>query len=80
MNAKLYLTIAAVLGIIYGIGFLIIPANLLVLFGTPNPDPRIILTAQYFGAALLGRPCGLVRQGLQRCRHRAWRLDRQRDR
>jgi hypothetical protein len=69
MNAKLYLTIAAVLGIIYGIGFLIIPANLLVLFGTPNPDPRIILTAQYFGAALLG--LGLVVWFVRDCKDAA---------
>jgi hypothetical protein len=65
MNAKQYLTIAAVLAIIYGIGFLIIPANLLVLYGTPNPDQRIILTAQYFGAALLG--LGLILWFVRNC-------------
>ena len=54
MNAKQYLTVAAILAIIYGIGFLVIPANLLVLYGTPAPDARIVLTAQYFGVALLG--------------------------
>ena len=54
MNAKLYFTVAAILAVIYGIGFLVIPADLLVLYGTPAPDARIILTAQYFGVALLG--------------------------
>ena len=69
MNAKLFLTIAAVLGIMYGIGFLIIPANLLVLYGTPEPDPRIILTAQYFGAALLA--LGLVVWFVRNCKDTA---------
>jgi hypothetical protein len=54
MDAKQYFTIAAILATIYGIGFLVIPANLLVLYGTPAPDSRIVLTAQYFGVALLG--------------------------
>jgi hypothetical protein len=53
MNAKQYLTIAAVLAVIYGIGFLVIPGRLLILYGTPDPDPHIVLTAQYFGVALL---------------------------
>jgi hypothetical protein len=70
MNAKLYLTIAAILAIIYGIGFLLIPANLLVLYGAPiGPEPRLILTAQYFGAALLG--LGLIVWFVRDCKETA---------
>jgi len=59
MNAKQYLIIAGILAILYGVGFLLVPANLLVLYGAPvNPDARLVLTTQYFGAALLG--LGLV--------------------
>jgi len=59
MNAKQYLIIAGILAILYGVGFLLVPANLLVLYGAPvNPDGRLVLTTQYFGAALLG--LGLV--------------------
>lgn len=52
MDAKLYLTIAAIVGILYGIGFVLIPANVVVLYGAP-PDPHVILNARFFGSALL---------------------------
>jgi hypothetical protein len=65
MNAKQYLTIAAVLAVIYGIGFLVIPGRLLILYGTPDPDPHIVLTAQYFGVALLS--LGLIVWFVRNC-------------
>jgi hypothetical protein len=52
MNAKLYLTIFAVVAILYGIGFVLIPQSLAVLYGVP-PDPYVILNARFFGSALL---------------------------
>ncbi len=70
MNAKQYFTIAAILAIIYGIGFLAIPANLLVLYGAPaQPEPRLVLTTQYFGAALLG--LGLMLWFVRDCKETA---------
>jgi hypothetical protein len=65
MNAKQYLTITAVLAVIYGIGFLVIPGRLLILYGTPDPDPHIVLTAQYFGVALLS--LGLIVWFVRNC-------------
>jgi len=65
MNAKQYLTIAAILAVIYGIGFLAIPGNLLIFYGTPDPDPHTVLTAQYFGVALLS--LGLIVWFVRNC-------------
>jgi hypothetical protein len=65
MNAKQYLTITAVLAVIYAIGFLVIPGRLLILYGTPDPDPHIVLTAQYFGVALLS--LGLIVWFVRNC-------------
>jgi hypothetical protein len=65
MNAKQYFTIAAALAVIYGIGFLVIPGRLLILYGTPDPDPHIVLTAQYFGVALLS--LGLIVWFVRNC-------------
>jgi hypothetical protein len=65
MNAKQYLTITSVLAVIYGIGFLAIPGRLLILYGTPDPDPHIVLTAQYFGVALLS--LGLIVWFVRNC-------------
>jgi len=52
VNAKLYVTIAAIVAILYGIGFVLIPAKLIVLYGAPS-DPHAILNLQFFGSALL---------------------------
>jgi hypothetical protein len=65
MNAKQYLTITALLAVIYAIGFLVIPGRLLILYGTPDPDPHIVLTAQYFGVALLS--LGLIVWFVRNC-------------
>jgi hypothetical protein len=53
MDSKLYLTIAAILAILYGIGFVLIPGNLLPLYGVPA-EPHTVLAIQFFGSALLG--------------------------
>lgn len=53
MDSKLYLTIAAIVAILYGIGFVLIPANLVGLYGV-KPDPNVILNIQFFCAALIG--------------------------
>jgi len=52
MSSKLYLTIAAVLAILYGIGFVLVPAKMGELYGV-QPEPHAILNVQYFGSALL---------------------------
>ena len=52
MSSKLYLTIAAVLAILYGIGFVLIPAKMGELYGV-QPQPYAMLNIQYFGSALL---------------------------
>ena len=52
MSSKLYLTIAAVLAILYGIGFVLIPAKMGELYGV-QPQPNAMLNIQYFGSALL---------------------------
>ena len=49
---KLYLTIASVVTILYGIGFVLIPAKMGELYGV-QPEPHAILNVQYFGSALL---------------------------
>ncbi len=53
MDSKLYLTIAAIVTILYGIGFVLIPANLVALYGV-KPEPNVVLNIQFFGAALIG--------------------------
>jgi uncharacterized membrane protein YfcA len=52
MSSKLYLTIAAVLAILYGIGFVLIPAKMGEFYGV-QPQPNAMLNIQYFGSALL---------------------------
>jgi len=53
MDSKLYLTIAAIVAILYGIGFVLIPGNLLPLYGV-DPEPHAVLNIQFFGATLVG--------------------------
>src|SRR5260370_20746350 len=52
MNAKLYLTISAVLLVLYAIGFILFPGPSVVLFGGP-PEPHVMLNLPFFGATLL---------------------------
>ena len=53
MSAKIFLTINAVLAILYGLGFVLVPASSLAVYGVA-PDPHVILSTQFFGSALLG--------------------------
>jgi uncharacterized membrane protein YfcA len=52
MSAKLYLTIAAVIAILYGIAFVVIPAEMLQPYGT-LPEPHVILAIRLLGLAFL---------------------------
>jgi hypothetical protein len=52
MNAKLYLTIFAIIAVLYGIAFELIPESVAALYGAP-PDPHVILNARFFGSTLL---------------------------
>jgi hypothetical protein len=53
MSAKLYLTIAAIIAILYGIAFVLIPAEMLQPYGV-LPEPHVILTIRLLGSAFLG--------------------------
>jgi hypothetical protein len=53
MDAKLYLTVSAVIAILYGLSFELVPARVIDLFGG-TPEPHLILNQRFFGAALLG--------------------------
>ena len=53
MSAKLFLTIAAVLAILYGLAFVFIPSQMAPIYGVPL-DPHTILETQFFGSALIG--------------------------
>jgi uncharacterized membrane protein YfcA len=52
MSAKLYLTIAAVIAILYGIAFVVIPAEMLQPYGM-LPEPHVILAIRLLGSAFL---------------------------
>jgi hypothetical protein len=53
MYAKLYLTISAIVAIVYGLSLELFPGKLTVIFGV-TPEAHITLNARFFGAALLG--------------------------
>jgi hypothetical protein len=52
MSAKLFLTIVAVLGFLYGLAFVFIPTQVGAIYGVP-PDPQTALETQFFGSALI---------------------------
>ncbi len=52
MRFPTLLTIAAALGIIFGVGFLFVPASTLQPYGV-STDPSGLIMAQFFGAALI---------------------------
>jgi len=52
MSAKLFLTITAVLGILYGLAFVFIPSQMAPIYGVPI-DPHTALETQFFGSALI---------------------------
>jgi hypothetical protein len=51
MTTKLYVTINAVVALLYGLGFLLIPGYLVVLYGEA-PEPWVVLNIQFFGLTL----------------------------
>jgi hypothetical protein len=53
MSTKIFLTINAVLAVLYGLGFVLFPASSLAVYGVA-PEPHVILNIQFFGSALLG--------------------------
>lgn len=53
MNTKIYLTIVAVVAVIYGLAFVLIPDSMAELYGMKMPQPNAILNIQFFGSALL---------------------------
>ncbi|MBV8105466.1 MAG: hypothetical protein JO223_12755 [Hyphomicrobiales bacterium] len=52
MTAKLFLTITAVLGILYGLAFVFIPTQMAPIYGVPV-EPHTTLEVQFFGSALI---------------------------
>ena len=53
MNAKSYLTISAILAILFGLSFELFPGRVTEMFGV-TPEAHITLNLRFFGAALLG--------------------------
>ena len=52
MDSKLYLTISAIVLILYGIGFTLMPADVGALYGVP-PEPHVLMADRFFGSTLL---------------------------
>ena len=52
MTAKLYLTISAIIAVLFGIGFILIPARMGELYGVIQ-NGTSILNIRFFGSALL---------------------------
>jgi hypothetical protein len=57
MNVKVFLAIAAAIGVLYGIAFVVIPELTLATYGMAQ-DGSTVLAGRYFGLTLLG--LGLV--------------------
>ena len=58
MNVKLFLAIAAVIAVLYGIVFLLIPGFALAFYGDAMPNASSILSVRFYGVSLLS--LGLV--------------------
>lgn len=52
MRLRTLLLIAGLLGLVFGVGFLLAPRSLLPLYGVA-PEPPVVLVSRFFGAALL---------------------------
>lgn len=52
MDTRLYFTIAAIVAILFGIAFLLVPAQVSVVYGL-IPNPSSVLSDRFFGSALL---------------------------
>jgi hypothetical protein len=53
MNAKTFLTISAVLAVLFGLAFVLAPTAAASIYGVP-PDPHTALNLQFFGSTLIG--------------------------
>jgi hypothetical protein len=51
MRLGTLLLIGGILGLVFGLGFLLVPRSLLPLYGVAT-DPPVVLMARFFGAAL----------------------------
>jgi len=52
MSVKTFLTVNGVLAVLYGLVFVLMPANTVALYGVA-PEPHVDLNLQFFGSALL---------------------------
>src|SRR4051812_24839343 len=52
MPLRTLLLMAGILGLVFGLGFLLVPRPMLSLYGVPT-DPSVVLMARFFGAALV---------------------------
>ena len=52
MNAKLFLTISAVIAILFGLAFVLFPNAAGAVYGVPS-EPHTALSGQFFGSALI---------------------------
>jgi hypothetical protein len=53
MNSKNLFVLNTIIAIVFGLGFLLVPAVVLSLYGVPQ-DPATELIARFFGTALIG--------------------------
>jgi len=53
VDAKLYLMVAAIIAILYALGFTLFPAYAVVLYGAPA-EPHLIFAVRILGSVLLG--------------------------
>ena len=53
MTSRSLLTITAVVAVLYGLGFVLIPDTINAIYGVPS-DPHTALYTRFFGSALLG--------------------------
>jgi hypothetical protein len=52
MNLRVFMILVTILGVVYGVGFLLVPDFLVSLYGA-SPDPAAIMGFRYFGATLV---------------------------
>jgi len=53
MSTKFYLTISAIVTILFALGFLLIPETMIVLFGS-LVEPHVVMTLRFWGGTALG--------------------------
>jgi len=53
MSSKVFLTISSIIGVLYALGFLIVPEVMARIYGV-DANPSAILEVRFFGATLLG--------------------------